>query len=209
MTLPADAEIRTRLTAILDRPEFQTPADPAWWSALKRIWNALLAFLEQLSPAGRWAILALALAMLAGLVYYVALTFQRILRDAPYLRSGSADDPARARVPTSEELLVEARRLKAGGQLREAARALQQARLLLECRRQSITWRPTLADWEWIAELGRPASLVEFTRATQKVAFGAEPSATALEACEARLVAELENQPREDRGVDRRQEQAS
>jgi hypothetical protein len=192
--LPSDADLRTRLTAILDSPEFQPPADPAWWSALKKIWNGLLAFLGDLPPAGRWAIFALAMAMLAGLVYYVTLTFQRILRDTPYRRSVVAPDPALTRAQTCEELLADARRLKADGQLREAARALQQARLLLECRRRSVAWRPTLADWEWIAELGRPAGLVEFTRATQKVAFGAEPSAAALEACEARLVAELVEQ---------------
>jgi hypothetical protein len=201
--LPSDGDIRTRLTAILDSPEFQAPADPAWWSALKKVWNGLLAFLDDLPPAGRWAIFALALVMLGGLVYYVTLTFQRILREAPDLRSGTADDPTLARALTCEELLADARRLKADGQLREAARALQQARLLLECRRQSVTWRSTLADWEWIAELGRPADLVDFTRATQKVAFGAEPSAPALEACEARLVAELQ-EPNAGRTEDRR-----
>jgi len=94
-------------------------------------------------------------------------------------------------VPTCDELLADARRYKSQARLREAARALQQARLLLECRRQSVAWRPTLADWEWIDRLGRPAALVEFTRATQRVAFGTDPTMPALEACEARLLAEL------------------
>jgi len=120
----------------------------------------------------------------------VVTTFARLLQEAPRTRQGSVE-PAIAREPTCEELLADARRFRADGQLREAARALQQARLLLECRRRAVTWRGTLADWEWMAVLGRPAGLVEFTRATQTIAFGADPSAPAVEACERRLVAEL------------------
>jgi hypothetical protein len=190
VTPPADAEIRERLRAILASPEFQAPADPAWWSAIKRVFHGLVEHLGGLSPLARWAIFFGALALLGGLVYYVLVTFRRLLREAPRTRSGSAA-PRVVLPPTCEGLLLEARRLKSDGQLRQAARALQQARLLLECRRRSVTWRPTLADWEWIDALGRSASLVEFTRATQKIAFGAEPSVPAVEACEGRLVAEL------------------
>src|SRR5581483_8474591 len=108
----------------------------------------------------------------------------RLLREAPHTRHGGADELDGGRPPTSDELLADARYFRSQGRLREAARALQQARLVLECRRQSVAWRPTLADWEWIDLLGRPPALVDFTRATQKLAFGAAPTAPALDACE-------------------------
>ena len=191
MSLPADDEIRQRLAAILASPEFRKPEEPAWVRVLRKVWHALVAWLEHVPPMGRWAIAAGCLLALIGLGYYVFVTFQRLLREAPRTRQGRAGELAGARVPTSEELLADARSYKSQGRLREAARALQQARLLLECQRQSVAWRPTLADWEWIDRLGRPAALVEFTRATQNVAFGADPTVPALEACEARLLAEL------------------
>jgi hypothetical protein len=188
---PSDGDIHARLRAILATPEFQGPVEPAWWTALKRAWSWLVDRLSGLGPAARWAILAGALALLGGLVYYVVATFRRMLHEGPRTRRGTAAT-AIAREPTCEALLAEARRLRSAGQLREAARALQEARLLLECRRRAVTWRPTVADWEWMDRLGRPPALVEFTRATQTIAFGAEPSAPAVEACERRLVAELE-----------------
>ena len=191
MSLPADEEIRRRLTAILASPEFQPVAEPAWVRALKRLWRALVAWLERVPAAGRWAIVAGCLVALAGLGYYVFVTFRRLLREAPRTRHARAGEIEGARVPTWQELLADARYYKSQARLREAARALQQARLLLECQRQSVSWRPTLADWEWIDRLGRPAGLVEFTRATQNVAFGTDPTMPALEACEARLLAEL------------------
>ena len=191
MTLPADAEIRERLAAILASPEFQRATDPIWWRALKKLWSRLVSWLERVPPIGRWLIVALCLASLVGLGYYVLATFRRLLREAPHTRQGRAGEIEGARVPTWEELLADARYFKSQARLREAARALQQARLLLECQRQSVSWRPTLADWEWIDRLGRPAALVEFTRATQNVAFGTDPTMPALEACEARLLAEL------------------
>ena len=52
-----------------------------------------------------------------------------------------ARSTARACRPV-QELLADARHYKSQARLREAARALQQARLLLECRRQSVAWRP-------------------------------------------------------------------
>ncbi len=191
MSLPADAEIRDRLTAILASPEFRRPAEPAWWRAIKKVWSRLVTWLERVPPIGRWVIVVLCVVALAGLGYYVFVTFRRLLREAPRTRHGRAGELGSARVPTCDELLADARRYKSQARLREAARALQQARLLLECRRQSVAWRPTLADWEWIDRLGRPAALVEFTRATQRVAFGTDPTMPALEACEARLLAEL------------------
>ena len=194
MKLPSDAEIRDRLGAILAAPEFRGPDEPAWWTALKRAWRALTGALDGLTPVARWAILLGALALLAAIVAHVVTTFRRLLREAPRTRDARAR-PDVAREPTCEELLAEARALRAGGRLREAALALQQARLLLECRRRAIGWRPTLADWEWIETLGRPAALVEFTRATQRLAFGgaAPPEMLGqLAACEARLAAELE-----------------
>jgi hypothetical protein len=191
VSLPANEEIRRRLTAILASPEFQQAADPAWVRALKKVWHALVAWLEHVPAAGRWAIVAGCVVALAGLGYYVFVTFGRLLREAPHMRNGRADELEAARVPTWEELLAHARYYKSQARLREAARALQQARLLLECQRQSVSWRPTLADWEWIDRLGRPTALVEFTRATQNVAFGTDPTMPALEACEARLLAEL------------------
>jgi hypothetical protein len=183
--LPSDGEIRDRLTAILADPEFRGPDEPAWWTTVKKAWYALVDALDRLSPVARWAILLGALAVLAAIVLHTIATFRRLLRDAPRTRDGRAERKL-AREPTCEELLAEARALRAGGQLRQAARALQQARLLLECRRRSLAWRPTLADWEWIDQLGRPAALVDFTRATQRLAFGADPSPREVEACEAR-----------------------
>ena len=189
MTVPSDAETGERLRAILAAPEFQQSQDPAWWRACKRFALALVDWLER-QPAGvRWLLL-LALGLLAAIAIHLFLTFRQVLREAPLTRSGSADLPI-SRTPSSEDLLAEARALRLAGRLREAARALQQARLLLECRRRSVPWRTTLADWEWIEELGRPDALVEFTRATQTIAFGAAPSLPAVEACEARLLAEL------------------
>jgi hypothetical protein len=191
VSLPADEEIRQRLTAILASPEFQSPEDPAWLRALKKIWHALVAWLEHVPAVGRWAIVVGCVLALVGLGYYVFVTFRRLLREAPQTRHGRAGEIEGARIPTCEELLADAISYKSQARLREAARALQQARLLLECQRQSVAWRPTLADWEWIDRLGRPTALVEFTRATQKVAFGSDPTVPALEACEARLRAEL------------------
>ena len=190
MTLPSDAEIHARLRAILATPEFQGPTEPAWWTAFKKAFTWIVDRLSGLGPIARWAILLGAVAALAGLIYHLITTFARLLQEAPRMRQGTAE-PAIAREPTCEELLADARRFRADGQLREAARALQQARLLLECRRRAVAWRGTLADWEWMAVLGRPAGLIEFTRATQTIAFGAHPSAPAVEACERRLVAEL------------------
>ena len=192
MSLPPDAEIRQRLAAILASPEFRKAVDPAWVRALRKIWHWLVERLEHVPAVGRWAIVVGCLVALIGLGYYVFVTFRRLLREAPRTHQARAGELAGARVPTSEELLADARHYKSQGRLREAARALQQARLLLECQRQSMAWRPTLADWEWIDRLGRPAALVEFTRATQNVAFGTDPTVPALEACEARLLAELE-----------------
>ena len=190
MTVPADAETRERLSAILAAPEFQQAQEPAWWRAVKKVFYALLGWLDRQPAALRWLLLLLAVALLVAIATHLFVTFRQVLREAPLTRGGRADVPT-ARTPTSDELLADARALRAAGRLREAARALQQARLLLECQRRSLVWRPTLADWEWIEELGRPADLVEFTRATQTIAFGAAPSLPALEACEGRLVAAL------------------
>ena len=195
MTLPSDADIHARLRAILATPEFQGPTEPGWWTAFKKAFSWLVDRLSGLGPVARWAILVGALAALSGLIYYVVTTFTRLLREAPRTRQGTVD-PAIAHEPTCEELLADARRFRAAGQLREAARALQQGRLLLECRRRAVTWRATLADWEWMAVLGRPAALVEFTRATQTIAYGSDPSGPAVEACERRLVADLNEQAR-------------
>jgi len=194
VTVPSDAEIAERLRAILAEPEFQEAQDPAWWRVLKRFVYALLGWLED-QPAGvRWLLLLVAVALLAAIAIHLLVTFRQVLREAPLTRRGDADLPV-TRTPTSEDLLAEARALRSAGRLREAARALQQARLLLECRRRAVPWRATLADWEWIDELGRPAELVEFTRATQTIAFGAAPSLPAVEACEGRLLAELAGSP--------------
>jgi len=190
VTVPGDAETAERLRAILAAPEFQQAQDPAWWRAIKRFVYALLGWLESQPAAVRWFLLLLALALLAAIAIHLYITFRQVLREAPLTRGGSADLPV-ARAPTSEDLLAEARALRSAGRLREAARALQQARLLLECRRRAVPWRATLADWEWIDQLGRPAELVEFTRATQTIAFGASPSLPAVEACEGRLLAAL------------------
>jgi hypothetical protein len=195
VTLPSDAEIHARLRAILATPEFQGPTEPGWWTAFKKAFTWIVDRLSGLGPIARWAILLGAVAALGGLIYHIITTFARLLHEAPRMRQGTAE-PASAREPTCEELLADARRFRADGQLRQAARALQQARLLLECRRRAVTWRRTLADWEWMAVLGRPAGLIEFTRATQTIAFGADPSAPAVEACERRLVAELAEQAR-------------
>ena len=191
MTPPPDADVKARLAAILASREFQPPLEPNWWRAIKKIWYALLVALERVPPVGRWLIFIGCLAVLAGMLYYTIVTFRRLLREAPRTRHGGADELDSGRLPTCDELLADARYFRSQGRLREAARALQQARLLLECRRQSVAWRPTLADWEWIDLLGRPAALVEFTRATQKLAFGADPTAPALDACEVTLLAEL------------------
>ena len=190
MTVPADAETRERLRVILAQPEFQQAQEPAWWRALKKIFYRLLGWLDGQPAAVRWLLLLLAVGLLVAIAAHLFLTFRQVLREAPLTRGGRADVPT-ARTPTSDQLLAEARALRAAGRLREAARALQQARLLFECQRRAVVWRPTLADWEWIEELGRPADLVDFTRATQTIAFGATPSLPALEACEGRLVAAL------------------
>jgi hypothetical protein len=191
VSLPSDADIHARLRAILASPEFQEPTEPGWWTAFKKAWIWIVDRLSGLGPVARWAILFGALALLGGLLYYVVTTFRRLLNEAPRSHRGTAA-PGIAHEPTCEELLADARRFRAEGRLREAARTLQQARLLLECRRRAVSWRSALADWEWMAVLGRPAGLVEFTRATQAIAFGAAPSAPAVEACELRLAAELE-----------------
>ncbi|HET6150987.1 MAG TPA: hypothetical protein VFH68_25850 [Polyangia bacterium] len=194
MTVPSDAEIGERLRAILAAPEFQQAQEPVWWRAFKRIVHGLLDWLEGQPAVVRWGLLLLALALLAAIAIHLFITFRQVLREAPLTRRGDAD-PQVTRTLSSEDLLAEARALRSAGRLREAARALQQARLLLECRRRAVPWRATLADWEWIDELGRPADLIEFTRATQTIAFGASPSLPAVEACEGRLLAELAGSP--------------
>jgi hypothetical protein len=192
--VPGDAEIREQLRAILAAPEFQESQDPAWWRWFKKLVNGLGLWIEQQPAAIRWLLLLLAIGLLVAIAIHLFTTFRQVLREVPLTRGGAADLPV-IRTQTSADLLAEARALRAAGRLREAARALQQARLLLECQRRSIPWRSTLADWEWIDQLGRPPALVEFTRATQTIAFGASPSLPAVEACEGRLLAELGGSP--------------
>jgi hypothetical protein len=102
---------------------------------------------------------------------------------APRRRTIRQDVLGEETSPSPQKLLSRARALAEEGYLRDAARALQEAMLLQTSRERRVPWRSSLSDWEWIRLLHPSESVVDFTRATERLAFGPEPSRAAFDAC--------------------------
>jgi len=182
---PTDAGIAARLRAILSSDEFQPRASERlllWFEDLVR---SLLRWLDALSPARRVNISIVCVVVLVA----VAVQVFRSYRDAAAPRRSSLGKGVAAdqTVPSPEKLLSRARSLADEGLLRDAARALQEAMLLQTSRDLSLPWRSSLSDWEWIELLHPSESIVDFTRATQRLAFGPRPSRAEFDACAHRV----------------------
>ena len=178
---PSDADIAERLSRILASEEFQPEASDRllrWLSELDAKFGAWLSSLH-----GLGSVLALALGTLAVALLVWAL--QAWLVSPEVARRPSADGSAEPELDASPaSLLARARALADAGSLREAARALQAAVLRAACDQRELEWRPALSDGEWLSVLGPSEALVALTRATERIAFGPEPTRAAFEACD-------------------------
>lgn len=192
---PTDAEIAARLRAILSSDEFQPYVSERILVWLGDAVRWLKRWLDALSPAMRVLVTLVCVVVLVAIAVYLL----RIYRDAaaPHrLPSDNRVGPEQT-LPSPEGLLARARSLADEGSLRDAARTLQQAMLLQTCREQSLPWRSSLSDWEWMRILRPSENIVDFTQATQRMAFGPRPSRAEFDECAARVEASLERRDHE------------
>ena len=173
-----DAEIEDRLRVILESPAF----DKKNWDYVRIWFDRFVSWLQGLSPEAKTALIIGCVILLAAFVGSLILS-----TDAPAV-VGKRQDRALASPQAADHdldaLAVEARALAEAGKLREAGRALQQAAYMRLSRQRGLSWRPELADWEWVAVLGRGRTLREFTSLTQRLAFGPRPDAAIFTLCE-------------------------
>jgi hypothetical protein len=183
----SDVEIEDRLQAILASPPFQKHALDYLMGWLRSAFLAFSDWSRSLSPGARGLLIGACLLLVVAMIVWIyrSLEAPQELRDIGRPRDShpeSAVDPA--------ELSTRARKLAGDGRFREAAKVLHQAALLALSRKRGLPWRVELADWEWVALLADVAGLPEFTRAAQRVAYGADPRAEDFATCE-RLFADL------------------
>ncbi|MBX3472182.1 MAG: DUF4129 domain-containing protein [Planctomycetes bacterium] len=163
------------------------------WDAFRR-WAARLAREHPVLYVGLFAVMLLALVpLLLHLGWSLALAFRRGARAAP--GDAEADDPA-ARRRRSAELRAEARAFAAGGDLRQATRALLLAFLALLEERRSLAVAGSWTNREVLARLrvdpAARARLARFVAAADAACYGDQgPGRDVLDEGEA-LLLELE-----------------
>lgn len=178
---PTDTEIADRLRAILQSDEFRPRASEKLWLWIGEALDTLKQWLEQLSPELRVLVIVVCIVVLVAIGVHLWQSLREVV--APRRMRMSHGSAREQTLPAPEMLLERARSLADEGLLRDAARALQQALLVQACRDHNIPWRPSLSDWEWVRILRPSDSVIEFTRTTQRLAFGPEPSRTEFDAC--------------------------
>jgi hypothetical protein len=178
---PSDAEIATRLHAILQSDEFQPSLSEGIWVWLDKARHVLMHWLENLSPGMRVMVAILCICVLAVIAFHLWRTYEGA---SARVRVPTGTRGKRQRPISSPALLVDrARSLADTGLLRDAARTLQQALLLQTCLERDIPWQASLSDWEWLSILRPSEGVVNFTRNAQRLAFGPEPTRAAFDEC--------------------------
>jgi hypothetical protein len=187
VTSPSDAEIASRLRAILDAPEFHKHFSDYAMEEVTKTFKQVFHWLQGLSPLVRWWLFAACLLLLAAIALQTWLLLRssgRALRETGRRRANDLDVG-----DAPEAIAARARKLAEAGRIREAARALQQAALLRLSRERGLPWRPDLADWEWVAALRDAPGLGEFTRSAQRLAYGPDPVLEGFASCDRLYVA--------------------
>jgi hypothetical protein len=205
----ADDAVRTRVDAVLARPEFREFA-PERGAGLTELIGRLIAWLLRpralphfqapslfsLAMPGGWFFVLFAALLFVGVLAYLWRTARpRVARGAPGMVAAAAGLDVRERAP--DALLDEAGTLASRGALREALRALYLATLVALDRRRLIAFDPHRTNWQYLRAMPRGEArrlFAEFTRIFDHKWYGAEPTAlTDYEACRAlaaRIVAE-------------------
>jgi hypothetical protein len=189
VTPPPDAEVVRALTKILTSAEFQEPLINRVWTAIFSVLERVVRFLAGLGAGTRLALVVGCALLLVVLLVDIVRTFLDAgLRAGRPLPRGSAGvEPP----PTSSaEMAARARALAAEGRLRDAARALQEALLIELCARHGLAFQRELTDWEWLERLSADDAVVDFTRRTERLAFGkAAPDPAGFADCDHRFMA--------------------
>jgi len=197
----ADDAVRTRVDAVLARPEFREFA-PERGAGVTELIAKLLAWLLRprdlprfsapaffsLGMPGGWFFVLFAALLFAAVLAYLWRTVRpRAARGAPGMAPAVVALDVRERPP--EAILDEAGVLASRGALREALRALYLATLVALDRRRLIAFDPHRTNWQYLRAMPRGEArrlFAEFTRIFDHKWYGAEPTAlTDYEACRA------------------------
>jgi len=197
----ADDAVRTRVDAVLARPEFREFA-PERGAGVTELIAKLLAWLLRprdlprfsapaffsLAMPGGWFFVLFAALLFAAVLAYLWRTVRpRAARGAPGMAPAVVALDVRERPP--ESILDEAGVLASRGALREALRALYLATLVALDRRRLIAFDPHRTNWQYLRAMPRGEArrlFAEFTRIFDHKWYGAEPTAlTDYEACRA------------------------
>ena len=176
-----DAEIAQRLRTILASEPFQVDQTHQIWDKILALFKWLSSWLDGLDLPIRVGIGAVCIITLLALGAHLVSVISASRR--PHHGTGAAELLQLATGATPVTLLQRAHLLAEGGQLRDAARTLQQAVFMHLCHARQVPWRDSTADWEWLQLLRPGAEVVEFTRAAQRLAFGPEPTRAEFDAC--------------------------
>jgi hypothetical protein len=187
---PTDAEISDRLRAILRSDEFQPSLSDRLWLAIR----GSLDWLAGMGPAVRALVIGACLLVLLAIA---TVLWRFYLEAAATQRQGSTGKTGRhdEKPLSPQALLAKSRTLEEQGLLRDAARALQHALLLQLCLEREVPWRLSLSDWEWVRIFEPSESVVDFTRATQRLAFGPEPNRADFAVCAQQVHAWIADRP--------------
>lgn len=175
---PEDLAVEEELEAILARAEFHELEDRRG-DGLARLFERLFEWLLRprdevptfdapalagLALPGPWFFITFAVALLAAVALYLALTRKREEKAAQRAEAAVTSDP-RDRPPAS--FLDEAAQLAEHGDLRAALRALYLATLVALDRRRLIAFDPHRTNWQYLRKMPRGEAREAFARFTR------------------------------------------
>ncbi|MFH0900579.1 MAG: hypothetical protein V2A73_08115 [Pseudomonadota bacterium] len=182
----SDAEVADRLRHILASEEFQPSSRDRLFDWIAEKLGAFRLWLDGLGSIELAIVVLVCLGLLAAIATHAWFVLRELMTKTSansHRQDGTSAEDGKDQL-SPDACLGQACRHAESGRLRDAARILQQALLLLLCRNRGVTWRPAVSDWEWMRILRAPSPALELTRANQRLAFGPEPPArSAFDEC--------------------------
>ena len=173
--------IAAHLQKILQSEEFSGSAQQRLLEMLRAWFHRFELWAQDLSFWPRMALLVVCLGFLAVIAAQVVAAVREA--NLPSVSSAFVAASALDAQVTAALLFERSGVLADQGQVRDAARVLQQAIWVHMCRERGVAWRASRADWEWVDILRPTGRIVDLTRLVQGLAFGPQPSRASYDTC--------------------------